>query len=339
MPDKSVLRWAKAPLWLLQIATGAKNFEKNGLIGSKALNRAGLHRARVRLAARLAARRRRRLACALPRDLVADFARDGFIVIENAVPTGEFPTLRDAILSYEAEVREMVQGDTVTRRMAIDRDMRAAIPALDRFLSSPLWKAATRYVASFDREPLNYIQAIVRSGKGAPDPQTNLHSDTFHSSMKAWLFLKDVAEDEGPFTYVPGSNRPTNRRIAWDDATAQRLPDGGDRLTRRGSFRIEESELEDLGLPAPRRLAVKANTLVIADTYGFHARGPSAPGMERVEIWAYSRSNPFLPFTGFDLTGGDGIADRRIGWLWASRDRLKRWVGQPWKHVGRRKIL
>ncbi|WP_144096969.1 phytanoyl-CoA dioxygenase family protein [Croceicoccus sediminis] len=339
MPDGGGLRWVKAPFWLLQLATGAKNFEKNGLIGSKVLNRAGLHRTRVRLAAKLTARRRRRLAAALPKELVRDFERNGFIIVENAVPPGEFAAMRDALLAYEGEAREMVQGDTITRRMAVDRTMKSAIPALERFLSSPLWRNATRYVASFDREPLNYLQAIARSGKGPPDPQTNLHADTFHSSMKAWLFLRDVAEEEGPFTYVPGSHRPTRKRLEWEDATAKMLPNSGDRMTRRGSFRIEEEQLAQLDLPAPSRLAVAANTLVIADTYGFHARGPSSPGMERVEIWAYSRSNPFIPFSGLDLFSRGNVADRRIGWIWASRDRLRRWMGQPWKSVGRRTIL
>ena len=29
---------------------------------------------------------------------------------------------------------------------------------------------------------------------GPPDPQVELHSDAFHPSLKAWLFLTDVAE-------------------------------------------------------------------------------------------------------------------------------------------------
>ena len=44
---------------------------------------------------------------------------------------------------------------------------------------------------------------------GPPDPQTALHADTFHPTVKAWLFLTDVAADAGPFTYVPGSHRLT----------------------------------------------------------------------------------------------------------------------------------
>src|SRR3546814_11353522 len=48
------------------------------------------------------------------------------------------------------------------------------------------------------------------------DSQTALHSDTYHPTMKAWFFLHDVANDEGPFQYVPGSHRLTPQRIAWE---------------------------------------------------------------------------------------------------------------------------
>ena len=51
---------------------------------------------------------------------------------------------------------------------------------------------------------------------------------------------------------------------------AARSPDA---MTREGSLRIEEAVLARLGYPAPRKLAVAANTLVIADTSGLHRRG------------------------------------------------------------------
>src|SRR3546814_16690873 len=73
------------------------------------------------------------------------------------------------------------------------------------------------YVSSFNVEPLYYIQVILpHRKKGPDDPQTALHSDTFHPTMKAWFFLHDVADDEGPFQYVPGSHRLTPERIAWE---------------------------------------------------------------------------------------------------------------------------
>ena len=69
----SAARYLMAPLWLAQLATGAKSFCDNPLIGSARLNARGLHTARVRLAHGIAASRRRRLA-----GLVAAAARGAF---------------------------------------------------------------------------------------------------------------------------------------------------------------------------------------------------------------------------------------------------------------------
>ena len=85
--------------------------------------------------------------------------------------------------------------------------------------------------------------------------------------------------------------------------------------SRQGSFRIEREELAALGLPEPRVFAVPANTLVVADTFGFHARGPSIGQSLRVEIWAYGRRSPFVPWAGLDPWTGVGLARRSlIGW-------------------------
>src|SRR3546814_12538642 len=81
-------------------------------------------------------------------------------------------------------------------------------------------------------------------------------------------------------------------------------------------MRIEPRELAELSLPPPQRFAVPANTLVVADTCGFHGRCPSSKSARRVEIWAYSRRNPFLPWTGLDMFSLPGLASRRIGALW-----------------------
>src|SRR3546814_16806051 len=126
-----------------------------------------------------------------------------------------------------------------------------------------------RYVSSFNVEPLYYIQVILpHRKKGPDDPQTALHSDTFHPTMKAWFFLHDVADDEGPFQYVPGSHRLTPERIAWEKRKS--LTDVGklDRLSRKGSMRITPSDFAELSLHPPQQFTVRANNPVVEDTLG-----------------------------------------------------------------------
>jgi hypothetical protein len=328
------------PFWVFQLGTGAKSFVDNPLIGSQRLNRLGLHRARVRLAHVMAAQRRKRLANRVSAEHRQEFAENGFVAIRDFMPSDDFVALRRAILERSFPAREMVQGDTITRRIALDPDFLKVVPAAKALIGGPIWRGLMHYVSSFSTEPLYYVQAIVRDDPDAPpDPQTALHADTFHPTMKAWFFLTDVGEDEGPFTYVPGSHRLTRERLDWEAAQALSLPSGTNRLVDRGSLRITPEELPALGLPPAQRLAVPANTLVVADTTGFHARGPSTGGLARAEIWAYSRRNPFLPWTGLDLLSLPGLAERRVPWLWAVRDRLKTWVGQPWRDVGGKRPL
>jgi hypothetical protein len=308
------------------------------VIGSSTLNRRGLHARRAKLAHDMAWRRRARLAHLITQQDRAAFDRDGFVVREEFLPREEFERLRDRIFAHAAPAREMLQGDTVTRRFAVDLEFIAAVPEIKGLLANRDWRGLNRYVGSFDQEPLTYIQTILSHVRDAkPDPQTDLHIDTFHPTVKAFYFLTDVAEDEGPFVYVPGSHRLTDRRRKWEYEQSIGAAASSDRLASRGSLRATTAEVAAMGFSAPRAFAVPANTLVVADTVGFHARGLSVRPSVRVEIWTFGRRNPFLPWTGFDVGSLPGLAERRIPLLWQARDFLDRSgvMGQPWKDVGK----
>jgi len=331
-------RWWRAPFWALAILTGAKSFFDNPILASRRLNRAGLHVWRKRTAHAIADRRRARLADGLAPEHRAQFDRDGFIVVPELLPAEDFARLEAELLSTPLDTREHQQGDTITRRVAVGPAVRRRFPALAELIDGPRWKGILNYVASSQSEPLYYIQTIVGGVEATlPDPQVHLHSDTFHPSMKAWLFLTDIADDGRPLTYVAGSHLMTPKREAWERNKTLNIHNA-DRLSQRGSLRIETEELELIGLPLPTRFAVKANTLVVADTSGFHARADSHRQTLRVELWAYSRRTPFLSWAGFHLMSWRPLAMRRASWLGALVDWLDRrgWMKQHWVRVGRR---
>ena len=340
--SRRILRWWRLPFWTLALITGAKSFVDNPIIGSRRLNRAGLHVWRLKLAHALAWRRRRRLARLLPAELRDQFDRDGFIVIRDFLPRDEFEQLQSELLNAELPSRVHQQGDTLTRRFAIDPELRTRFPQLKRLLDNPTWKNVLSYVGSTQSQPLYYIQSILGGvADGPPDPQLQLHADTFHPSMKAWLFLTDVQEDGRPLTYVPGSHRPSPERLAWEQHRSVTVLDDGDRLSQRGSLRIGSEELPALGLPQPTKFAVPANTLVAIDTFGFHARADSNRPTKRVELWAFSRRTPFWPWASGDFLSLPPFADRRASWIhsfndWASR---RGWKKQHWQSEGLRRPI
>ncbi len=330
--------WLLAPFYAAAIATTSKSFGNNPIIGSPALNQAGLHVARMRLAHAMAGWRRRRLAHLVSKEDAADFHCDGFILKRNFLPAPVFEALKTEVLSAAAPARDMIQGNTVTRRIALDAHTLARLPAVRALLESREWLGLVCYVGSSKLAPLNYIQTIFSHVREtAADPQTRLHSDTFHPTVKAWYFLTDVGEDDGPFTYVPGSHRLSAPRLEWEKRMSIGASQSPDRYTQRGSFRIHESELAGLGLPKPKFFAVPANTLVVADTVGFHARGASAYPSVRIEIWAYGRRNPFLLWTGFDPLAMPFVKGRAVPLYWSAMDLGERFglTKNPWRPAGR----
>lgn len=305
------LSWIAAPLWPLQLASGQKSFRANPLLGHPGLNRRGLHVARVRLAEEMAARRRERLGLRIDEGLRALYEAQGYLVIENFLPVEQFLALRRDVEESPLRSWERREGSTVTRRGSLDLpDIEGRAP-LEQLMASARIADLLRYVAGCGGEPLIHLQTILAEGDAArPDPQNSLHMDTFHSTAKAWLYLQDVAEEDGPLRYVPGSHRMTPARLEWERELSIGAARNPDPEIAAGSFRISDAMLERLGYPAAKALAVPANTLVVANTHGFHARKASTRPTSRSEIYGSLRRNPFLPVTGMHLHSLPGLRGR-----------------------------
>ena len=313
-------RIALAPLWALQLFSGAKSFRSNGLIGSRTLNRLGLHVARKVAAHGMTAARRALLAPLVPAELRAQFARDGYVALPDFLPPDEFAALKTEALALAAgEPRRIQEGDTKTELVLLDDAALASSPALRRLVRDKRFLGAANYIGSRLKHPFCQLQVLRRDLEAnQSDPQKSLHSDTFHPTLKGWLFLDDVDEARGPFCYVPGSHRLTGKRLAWErrqSLTARRSPD---EHISAGSFRAGPDDLKAMGLPEPVPVTVRANTLVLADTSGFHRRGEALDARPRSAIYVFMRTNPFNPVPGFR---SDAI--RKLE-LWA----YKRWSGR-----------
>ena len=321
---KQLAGYATLPWHCLQLATHAKSFQDNPVLGSRRLNEMGLHLKRRQWAMNMATWRRQQLTPRLRPQEHHDFERDGFFLREQALSPHTFAALTAEVRQLRAQGWEMRQGKAVTRRISLDSDVLAQNPGCRAFVQDQSVRDLIAYASSNTGGITYQLQSImVDAVDPHQDPQTRLLADTFHPTAKAWLFLDDVDEDEGPFSYVPGSHRLTPTRLDWEYEKSIGAATSTEQMHREGSFRIDERELPSLGLAPPRRFAVRANTLVVADTSGFHARCPSLQSSHRVEIYASLRRNPFLPWRGAHLFALPMICEHHMLW----DIRLKRLMG------------
>jgi len=299
-----------APRVLGEVFGRKKSF--TGVIGSPVLNQLGLHPARIAVTDACVAIRR--VGHGVPGEL-RDFARDGVAVVPDLLPAATFAAIR-------AEVRAAIDAaerDHPRRRVSPDVGFGPKRPfpggfdrfdggTLNRFLEIeerlPVTAAAIReprvarictYASGFRHRPSRFHVYLTVHGDERlnPDPQRATHRDTFHSTVKLWLFLDEVRAADGPLEYVVGSHRIDAARRRWEYARALAATRPGGKSD--GSFRISDDELRALGLAPPRPFPVPGNTLVVADVRGFHRRGDAPDGAQRLALYANLRLWPFSP--------------------------------------------
>jgi hypothetical protein len=331
-----ISKLAKWPLWTVEIFTTAKSFESNPILGSHLLNRLGLHVFRLTLTHAMTGWRRLFVMWLVPCDERRKFREQGYIVIPNFLAAEEFQRVREEALDFSGELRRMVQGDTHTYQGLLDYETTRGMPACEAALSKSRLLNLMMYGGAAFKHSMFFVHCIKNGVRQAEaDPQKQFHSDTFHPTMKAWLFLDDVDEHNGPFNYVPGSHRLTWRRLKWEYESSVSGRSLSDKYARRGSLRIGISELKKLGFSDPAVCKVPANTLVMADTTGFHRRGEAGQNSSRLAIYAYSRSNPFNPFPGVFPTWCSRIEQRltQLHFRRADEVAAKKKVRASWHRV------
>lgn len=330
------------PVWLLQIFTQNKSFSKNRVLGSRWLNMAGLHVIRMVLAHGIMRFRMQILSGPVDPKHRKSYFENGFILIPNYLPSASYSALKREVHEVRAEVRECTQGDTLTHRIMLDQDTLPALPLSQGLLQWAEYRNLHRFAAGKRTAPLSYIQTIKNKFiEGPPDPQKNLHSDTFHPTMKSWYFLDDVDESNGPFTYVPGSCRLTWARLKWEYRKSIEVSSDGDRYSANGSFRITAADATAMQLQPAKAFKVNANTLVIANTHGFHCRGHATKRSTRTEIWTISRSNPFNPFPGFDTPWISDLQNSAVSaWRrYCDRKAAARGIASSWHVIDARNTI
>jgi hypothetical protein len=301
---------------MISIFSRQKNFD-NEWIGHKGLNQLGLHAFRMRLAN--LCNRLRYAQTGLSKDQNCQTLRqNGFIAHKNFLETQVFETIRaEAEKAVQLSVGhtpisernhtgfgskqehhwgfDRFDGGTLNRFININHD---TMPAIQRFTGDTRLSNYSKTITGRTHKPGSiWIYLTVHGDETTgEDLQKNIHRDTFFSSMKFWYFLRPVTLADGPFAYVPKSQMLTKARSKWEQEKALSVIASEANPEIDGSFRIDETDLKNIGYESPQYITVPANTLVIADTLGFHHRGFAKKGKERLALYGNLRPHPFALF-------------------------------------------
>ena len=130
------------------------------------------------------------------------------------------------------------------------------------------------------------LEQITQVPANSGDPESELHSDIFFTSHKAWFYLSDVRRESGPLAFVKRSHWLTPQRLYYIyKESCTRAPGAN------ASRRISRDEKRKIGDETV--IICPSNTLVVANTCGYHRRLQGKIGEKRLSIHLQVRHDPF----------------------------------------------
>jgi hypothetical protein len=222
---------------------------------------------------------------------LAPLHRDGLLVWPNFLPPDQFELVQQ-------ECMQLLNDDAVPRQVRAFGPNRREVISLcscvlesishtATFLADPTLKAILMAAEKRLVTPYAILERLLQGpADEQKDGETDLHSDIFFNTHKFWFYLHDVSMAEGPLAYVKGSHRLSLTQLSYTYQHSQRQDQSPSR-------RITPEEIGRLGLQETV-VTCPQNTLVLANTHGYHRRLRGQPGRVRCAIYAQLRTNPFL---------------------------------------------
>lgn len=159
------------------------------------------------------------------------------------------------IFDGKFRVESNPQGDGVSRLYHIEQ----RLPEVKAFTEHPMfsWVGEVYYGRAVHLET-SIFQLNQVTAAGTRD----WHIDSWLNQFKAFLYLTDVTEENGPFTYLIGSHRNDSYLLQ----KAYKSMRGWETTS------VSEADARGLGLPE-RRFTGRRGTVLLADTKGIHQGG------------------------------------------------------------------
>tara|TARA_B110000977_G_scaffold201301_1_gene295234 strand:- start:1223 stop:2086 length:864 start_codon:yes stop_codon:yes gene_type:complete len=149
------------------------------------------------------------------------------------------------------------------------------------------------------------LERIIVKDNNIEDTNKNFHYDTFHNTFKAWLYLSDSNDKNGPLVIVPSSHRFSIKRILnsyvesikyclffkkiKEYKTQNVLNNYAKDNYQFFRYKNKKKLLDKLA----DKIISKKNTFLFANTHCIHRRGDAEENNIRDSIHFYSRENPF----------------------------------------------
>lgn len=212
--------------------------------------------------------------------------RDGVVVVQDFLPANCLQEIKQ--YRENAAIRNPKDLKHFELRGAeyMDGMVETLLPETYGFLQqNAMVNILPRIYLGRNSLPQTWRLKYIRDLPNQMDQNCSNHSDTFHNTLKIWIYLDDVSAEEDTLKFWKRSHLP-NEEI--DRFRLQELLNGN------GSPRLDEDVMVKFGYEKFDQ-SIKANSVIIADTHGFHFRNHCPLKTEwRPTIFVSLRCSPLI---------------------------------------------
>jgi hypothetical protein len=263
-------------------------FSDKKTIDNRALNLLGVQVIRS-IAARMVYNRRSFPVDNKLQDKLEELEREGMVTWPDFLSPDDFDAVQRECLDLVAKDGGLPSrkfGPNTVGRVGVAGTNQLGLFFADRRLQNLLEMAERRPLGDLSR--IACLERLIQGpAEDSVDPESELHSDIFFTSHKVWFYLSDVRPESGPFAFVKRSHLLTPQRLysIYKESCTRAI---GANPSRRISL-PEKTRIGDETVVTCRK-----NTLVVANTCGYHRRVQGMPGGERISLHFQLRTNPFV---------------------------------------------
>jgi hypothetical protein len=216
------------------------------------------------------------------------FEKDGYLRIDNFVNSDDMNLITAEVMELVNSVPPMVKradGSNVYENW--DRGQYSKYLSIENFFMSNKFREALVKIIGIKNIKEDHlvllVERLTQGADGFEDPETQVHEDTFHATHKGWLYINQVNPEHGPFIYYRGTHKITIRKLINIYLNSvKKTPDASRRISYNELRHFEE-----------KIFCVPKNTLLFADTFGFHGRIKGKENAMRLALSFSYRPNPF----------------------------------------------